>query len=43
MIWKIVYDFLLSKGIDESEIVFGAVNTSELNKTLYFVLFFLGI
>ena len=32
---EIVFDFLLSNGIESSEIVFGAVNTTELNKTLY--------
>ena len=32
---QVVYDFLLSKGIVQSEIVFGAVNTTELNRTLY--------
>ena len=32
---EIVLEFLLSNGIEKSEIVFGAVNTTELNKTLY--------
>ena len=32
---NIVKKFLLSKGLSKSEIVFGPVKTSELNKTLY--------